>query len=127
MIRRMIRLVILTALLLSVGGHWALIQSAAWAGMFLKFAKQGSLQTAVIKTFDGKHPCQLCNWVDHEQRKETKPGSKAPDSKSDFQLYADTLSLFWIAGNNGVNPPVCWTVKAHARSYQPGHLPPRVG
>lgn len=127
MIRRMIRLVALTALLLSVGGHWALIQSAAWAGMFLKFARQGSLHSAVIKTFDGKHPCQLCKLVDDEQRKETKPGSKAPDSKSDIQLYAEALSLFWVAGDTDVNPPVCGDVKAHTRSYQPKHSPPRVG
>ncbi len=70
MIRRMIRLVAVAALLLSVGGHWALIQSAAWAGMLLNFAKQGSLRSAVEKTFDGRHACSLCEWVEHEQQNE---------------------------------------------------------
>lgn len=127
MIRRMIRLVVLTALLLSVGGHWALIQSAAWAGMFLKFAKQGSLHSAVIKTFDGKHPCQLCQWVDQEQKKESKPGSKVPDHKNDMQLYAEVLGVFWVIENTEVNPPVCWSIKAQIRGDQPQHSPPRVG
>ena len=126
MIRRLIRLVVVTALLLSVGGHWALIQSAAWAGMFLSFAKQGSLHSAVIKTFDGKHPCQLCQWVDHEQKKESKPSSKKSESKVELQLFAEELPWLVIHRIDQPNHPVCWEIKGMSRSEQPRHSPPRI-
>ncbi len=125
MICRMIRLVVLTALFLSVGGHWALIQSAAWAGMFLNFAKQGTLRSAVVKTFDGKHPCRLCQWVDQEQNKSSKPGSKGPETKLEVQLYAEKLGIFWVPQNSKLDPPISWGFKACARSDEPRHSPPR--
>ena len=46
-----------------LGGHWAVLQSVAWVGMVVKYAQHGSLESALEKTFDGTHPCQLCQVV----------------------------------------------------------------
>ena len=42
------------------GGHWAVLQSVAWAGMLVEFSKNSNLGAAVSKTFSGKAPCKMC-------------------------------------------------------------------
>ena len=48
---------------LTLGLHWALLQSFAWAGMFARFLQTDSPAQALTKTFDGRHPCALCKLV----------------------------------------------------------------
>jgi len=48
------------ALFCAAGGHLVFVQAFAWAKMTYSFAQGGSLRVAVKKTFDGKHPCQIC-------------------------------------------------------------------
>ena len=48
------------ALLVMLGGHWALLQSVAWTRMAVAFSQQDSLSEALVKTFDGQHPCPMC-------------------------------------------------------------------
>ena len=46
------------------GGHWAALQTVAWAEMLHDYTRQsGSLAVAVAQTFDGKHPCDLCRVI----------------------------------------------------------------
>ncbi len=47
----------------AVGLHWAALQSVAWAGMLLNYSRSGSVGSAIVKTFDGRHPCPLCNAI----------------------------------------------------------------
>ena len=60
----------------TIGGHWVIFQSVAWANMFCDYtraSKAVSTQTikrAAIKTFDGKHPCQMCKKIAKAQSKE---------------------------------------------------------
>lgn len=125
MIRRMIRLVAVAALLLSVGGHWALIQSAAWAGMLINFAKQGSLRSAVEKTFDGRHACSLCEWVEHEQQNERDSDSNAPDTKAKVQLYVEVISRLSAHLDASIRNPIEWGTKVVSHADPPDHSPPR--
>jgi hypothetical protein len=48
------------AAFLMIGGHWAMLQSVAWAQMVGDFLSRDPLGTALVKTFDGRHPCVLC-------------------------------------------------------------------
>ena len=48
------------ALFSAIGGPLALLQGVAWVTMVRDFSKSGSLSQAVEKTFDGQHPCPLC-------------------------------------------------------------------
>lgn len=60
---RLARRAVVLALCLSVGLQWVVLQGIAWTGMMIKFSQQDSLAEAVSKTFDGEHPCPLCNAV----------------------------------------------------------------
>ncbi len=51
---------IVLLLCLALGLQWALVQGIAWAEMLIDFASEGSVIEAVVKTFDGQHPCPLC-------------------------------------------------------------------
>ena len=53
-----------------MGLHWAFLQSVAWVGMVVTYAQHESLPTALSKTFDGKHPCELCRAVAKGQQSE---------------------------------------------------------
>ena len=65
------------AIVAMLGGHWLVLQSVAWSRMIIAFSQRDPLGTALIKTFDGKHPCSLCHKIragrqqEEQQRKET--------------------------------------------------------
>jgi hypothetical protein len=63
LLTRIARLVVVGAVCLSLGMHWALLQGIAWAGMLVSFASEGAVIEAVQKTFDGQHGCALCKKV----------------------------------------------------------------
>jgi hypothetical protein len=59
------------ALFFVAGGHWGALQTVAWAGMLWNYTQaEGSLLTGVQKTFDGEHPCGLCDSIKTAQSKE---------------------------------------------------------
>ena len=60
---RIARLMVVGAICLSLGMHWALLQGIAWTGMLISFASEGAVIEAVQKTFDGQHGCALCHKV----------------------------------------------------------------
>ncbi len=76
----------------SLGFHWAILQSVAWAGMVVKYSEKHSLSVAVQKTFNGKNPCKLCKFVSEgkqaEQKSEAKLDLKKLDSFTGFQGIA---------------------------------------
>ncbi len=81
MLRSLVRTLLIAALVFSIGLHWVVLQSAAWAGMLITYSvQQGSLLTGISQTFDNEHPCALCGAVrtgtqqekeDPRQNKET--------------------------------------------------------
>ena len=79
------------ALVLSLGLHWTVLQSAAWVGMVVAYSKDASFGEALEKTFDGEHPCALCKMVetgsqsDDENDKQT---ASAKIKKLDLMLAA---------------------------------------
>lgn len=60
MIQRLARVIVLLVAVQLLGGHWIALQSAAWVGMVISYSQEDSLVDALEKTFDGKHPCELC-------------------------------------------------------------------
>ena len=63
------------ALFLLAGGHWGAMQTMAWAGMLWNYSQaDGSLLSGVKKTFDGDHPCTMCDSIKTAKEKEqSKP------------------------------------------------------
>jgi hypothetical protein len=70
-------------LVLSLGLHWAVLQTIAWTGMIISYSRDASFSEAVSKTFDGEHPCPMCKVIKkaraeekQQEQQQVKPGSK---------------------------------------------------
>lgn len=83
-------------LVLSLGTPWGLLQSAAWFTMVVRYSRDHSVAQAVSMTFDGKHPCPLCHFVQKGQAAERdhQKQTPGPDLKWQLALPPDTLVLF---------------------------------
>jgi len=81
---RLPRIVIALALASSIGLHWAFLQAVAWAGMIVTYSQDAPLSEAVAKTFDGRHPCELCKKIATSKQSEKKSESKFELSKLEF-------------------------------------------
>jgi hypothetical protein len=57
---RLCKLAVVSALVVTLGAHWALLQTVAWVGMIITYSQETTLAEAVEMTFDGEHPCRLC-------------------------------------------------------------------
>lgn len=123
MLFRLSKLVIVVALSLSIGLHWAFLQAVAWTGMVVNYFQTAPLAEALAKTFDGNHPCKLCKLVDEGQKFGKKQEAQQPSIKLEVFLSANPVVLFpprfdppSVAAND---PPL-------ARSQTPPTPPPRV-
>lgn len=79
------------ALVFTLGGHWAVLQVVAWAGMAANFSQTDSFPVAISKTFDGKNPCKLCKVVSEGKKADKESGAKLDSQKIDslFAVKAD--------------------------------------
>jgi hypothetical protein len=91
MVLRFSKVLCVVLLTLSLGMHWALLQSVAWVGMVVSYAQDESLPTALAKTFDGKHPCKICRAVAEGKRSERAPQTKGKELKFDWLALRATL------------------------------------
>jgi hypothetical protein len=92
---RLGKLLVTLFLIVSIGGHWALLQSFAWVTMVIDYSKEAPISVAVAKTFDGAHPCGLCKMVSK---------GKASEKKQDA-IKVKTKVDFWIASTETTLPP----------------------
>ena len=63
---------LIIALLGATGGHWAVLQTVAWADMLTKNLQTESVAAAITKTFDGEHPCKICKQISAGKNAEKK-------------------------------------------------------
>lgn len=66
------RFLLVSALFVSIGGHFALVQTFAWGNMFIKYSHGSSAGEAAVKTFNGENPCHLCTLVKESKKEEEK-------------------------------------------------------
>lgn len=114
---------LVAALVLSLGFHWAVLQSLAWADMAVNFSKDNSVATALAKTFDGKHPCKMCNLVAQGKKAERESQSKLDVKKLDSFLAAAATYFFVPLKQN----PLSQVSVLSARIDVPLSPPPRLG
>lgn len=72
---RLVAVLLLGAMLLGVGqlGLGAL-QVTAWSAMLVGYTQStGSVSEAISKTFDGQHPCSLCDEVKELASEQSEP------------------------------------------------------
>lgn len=75
-------------LLVSMGGHLVLMQTVAWSRMLVDFSSESSFKEAVVKTFDGEHPCEMCKVVKKTKSEEEKKSVVKAEMKMDVALPA---------------------------------------
>ena len=105
----------------AIGLHWAALQSVAWVGMLISYSQSGSVASAIEKTFDGSHPCPLCQAI-----KKGEQGGK----KQEFQL-GRKIDMDRLHEEALLVPPMrdfAWPVfvaKGSGFCREPGVPPPR--
>jgi len=117
------QILIAFTLITAIGGHWALLQSVAWVGMFANNIRQCSIPEALEKTFDGKNPCGLCKVVSAGKKAEQKETIVKVEVKIDFWLepVGCRLDVPRPAGH-----PVVITETFSPRFESPPTPPPRL-
>ena len=125
---RIARLVVVGAICLSLGMHWALLQGIAWTGMLISYARDGAVMEAVQKTFDGQHGCALCHKVKQGRESSGKQQHQQQNGDSAQKITAVLVELTRLvmpAGDTFEYSPL------HAqpvhRSELPETPPPRRG
>jgi len=111
------------ALLQILGGHWAVLQTSAWMGMIVQYSQQAGFKAGVAQTFDGEHPCPVCQAIQdgkqHEQKKapllqaELKKDYLAPWSR--FQVHQGWVEIKYPGS----------TARPKAVTFEPAVPPPR--
>lgn len=118
------RLSSLLALLAAVqilGGHWMALQSVAWVGMVIDYSQQAPLSVAIEKTFDGAHPCGLCEKVTQGRQDEQKNDAVRLVVKFEAVLATPSLALP-LAGQPWTYPRL--VERLAARNFPPPTPPP---
>ena len=123
MARRLFQFSVAAALILAVGGHWAVLQSVAWVGMAVSYAQTDSLEVALKKTFDGQHPCKLCLAVKEGKQQEQKQTAFKVETKLDFLCFSQFSFVHPALPFTVLSPPA---EAAPVRPHSPPTPPPRL-
>lgn len=125
---RIARLVVVGAICLSLGAHWALLQGIAWTGMLISYARDGAVMEAVQKTFDGQHGCALCKKVKEGRDSSGKQQQQQQNGDSAHKIIAVLVEITTLvapaAGSFSFTPLHEQLVH---RSELPETPPPRPG
>ena len=120
MLLRFAKICLALSVAASIGLHWAFFQSVAWVGMVVTYSHEAPFREALVKTFDGKHPCALCREIANDRRSEKKPDSPPPVRKLEFSYSA---AQFLFAAPSHFWEPTCpeqfWAVLAQAPPVPP--------
>ena len=78
------RWIVIAAMMSAFGGHWMLLQSVAWTTMMVDNVKHTTLGQALERTFDGQHPCQLCQSIEKGRKSEKQGDAQFALGKINF-------------------------------------------
>lgn len=123
MLRRLGHAFLIAALLAAADTHWLILQSVAWTSMLADNLQGNSLKEAVEITFDGKHPCAICQQI---------AKGKKSEKKSDFASWVKKLDFSHSVPSFVFARPVAFVVPrprtdgTTSRSDSPPTPPPRL-
>ncbi|PAW76591.1 MAG: hypothetical protein B9S32_14530 [Verrucomicrobia bacterium Tous-C9LFEB] len=115
----------LLAILCLAGGHWAILQTVAWAEMIRDYSiQEGSLRAGVEKTFSGKAPCEKCVKIQEgRQKEERRPATVKVEKKSENLFSTPFRWTVWLPPQPNVYPPfVCQSAPLRS-DPPPGPVP----
>lgn len=85
---------IVLSLATSIGAHWTLLQTVAWTTMLTDNLRTCSLSESVERTFDGKHPCPMCQAIAAGKKSEKKNEFTLQLQKLEFPPMKQAVVLF---------------------------------
>jgi hypothetical protein len=91
--KRLGKIFLVLALAAMLGAHWTLLQSVAWTTMLADNLCTHSVTEAVMQTFDGNHPCDLCKAIAAGKQSEKKTEFSFQSQKLEFPLLKDSFAL----------------------------------
>lgn len=106
-----------------VGLHWALLQVFAWTGMVLRYSSDYGIREAIVRTFDGHHPCALCLAVKAGRAAERDREAVVSSARWEAVVPASEVVLIFIA--DGFTPSGR-EVDGSPRFYPPPKPRPRL-
>ncbi|HVK58633.1 MAG TPA: hypothetical protein VM735_07630 [Candidatus Kapabacteria bacterium] len=118
---RFSKAIVAIALALSIGVQWPLLQSIAWLNMLVTYSAQEGIQQAVVKTFDGNHPCKICKFVDEGKQAEKKDTTQQTLKKLDPMILASFEIRIDKTPSQPAQAPASF---CEARIYPPLSPPP---
>jgi hypothetical protein len=113
---------LILALLGATGGHWALLQTFAWANMLAANLQTDSARDAIAKTFDGGHPCKMCKGIAAGKQAEKK--AELPLQIKKMEFVNERPAAIMIASPHFPSIPAT-LAELHGISHRPSVPPPR--
>lgn len=77
------RLALVVSLMVSIGGHWGVLQAIAWARMLQNYSAEKGIVEGIKDTFSGERPCPLCHKI-IESKKTGQNQSPAPKETTEL-------------------------------------------
>jgi hypothetical protein len=114
-----LRIGLVCAIFLSFGGHLALIQSAAWVRMAMRYSRHDSLQSSLQKTFDGRHPCAMCIKVKKAASSDQSLGAAQTNSSLDVILPFGLSRISKCEASWAVGSPSLFSMNYHSEIDPP--------
>jgi hypothetical protein len=100
-----------------MGGHWLVLQTTAWVQMVVHYSSSDGLEAAFSKTFDGQHPCDLCNKIAQKKATEKKQLAQSEFGKTNLLAQDDCVTLH--------PPTLFWPLKGTEEAFcKSSHKPP---
>jgi hypothetical protein len=93
MFAKLSRGIVVLALCCSIGGHWLVLQSVAWATMLVDYSQHCSIKQAIVQTFDGAHPCDMCKQISKSKASEKNRDNVQAPAKPDLICVAKKIAL----------------------------------
>jgi hypothetical protein len=121
------KLLLVGALMVSIGAQWVVLQGVAWVGMALTYSlEEGSVTQGLSKTFDGKHPCPLCQAVKQGTQDEQSPVGPRPAEGSKLKVEICLFQQTRLTPPAGDRLPVTgWeSAQSQSRRDAPAGPPP---
>ena len=122
-LRKASRLIVILALLASVGGHWAVLQSVAWTRMIIERTHADSFVTAVKTTLDGDHPCDMCKRITEGKQSERQEEKVQVNVKLDMLCELRLIAI--VPPSQPMNFPSS-PAEGTPRAERPPVPPPRL-
>ena len=119
---RLARVLLIVALLGATGTHWLVLQSVAWTTMFADNLRSGSVSDAIVRTFDGRHPCRLCRQIATGKQGEKKSDVRLEWKKLEFSYTLPVFQFKPPLHFPGIQSPID---SANPLTHAPPVPPPR--